>query len=487
MDIFYKDAAELSSMLSKGEISSLELTKAVIERTDSVEPKVGAFLFQDPEDALEMAKKSDERRAKGETLGELDGIPVSLKDIVAVENKPLTCASKMLEHYVSPYTATSVKNLQNNGAVLWGRLNMDEFAMGSSCENSAFKSTRNPWDVSRVPGGSSGGSAAAVSAGETIIALGSDTGGSIRQPAAFCGVVGIKPTYGLVSRYGLAAFASSLDQIGSFSRTVRDGALFLKAVASYDRLDSTSVKIDIPDYASTLSVDSLKGKKIGIPKEYFVDGMDSEVRAAVEKAVAHCKGLGAEIVEISLPHTDLAIPVYYIIATAEASSNLARYDGIRYTHRSDKAHDVVDLYFRSRAEGFGEEVKRRIILGSYVLSSGYYDAYYLRAQKVRTLIRNDFSEAFKTVDVIAAPTTPACAFKAGEKSGDPLSMYLNDIFTINVNLAGLPGMSLPCGFNSEGMPIGLQLIGRAFDEQNLLSYAYAYEQTAGFLGRNPAL
>ncbi len=487
MEIFYKDVAELSSMLTKGEISSVELTKAVIDRTEKVEPQVNAFLLQDPEDAIKMAEASDVRRAKGETLGELDGIPISLKDIVAVKDKPLTCASKMLEHYVSPYTATSVKNLQNSGAVLWGRLNMDEFAMGSSCENSAFKSTRNPWDISRVPGGSSGGSAAAVAAGETIIALGSDTGGSIRQPAAFCGVVGVKPTYGLVSRYGLAAFASSLDQIGSFSRTIRDSALFLKAVASYDRLDSTSVKVDIPDYASTLSVDSLKGKKIGIPKEYFVDGMDSEVKAAVEKAIAHCKSLGAEVVEITLPHTELAIAVYYIIATAEASSNLARYDGIRYTHRSDKASDVVDLYFKSRAEGFGEEVKRRIILGSYVLSSGYYDAYYLRAQKVRTLIRDDFTKAFEDVDVILAPTTPACAFKAGEKSGDPLSMYLNDIFTINVNLAGLPAISVPCGFNSQKLPIGLQLIGKAFDEQNLLSYAYAYEQTAGFTGINPTL
>ncbi|MBO7520896.1 MAG: Asp-tRNA(Asn)/Glu-tRNA(Gln) amidotransferase subunit GatA, partial [Opitutales bacterium] len=410
MDIFYKDVAALSAMLEKGEISSVELTRAVIDRTQKVEPQINAFLLQDPEDALAMARRSDERRAKGETLGELDGIPISLKDIVAVENKPLTCASKMLEHYISPYTATSVKNLISKGAVLWGRLNMDEFAMGSSCENSAFKSTRNPWDVSRVPGGSSGGSAAAVAAGETIIALGSDTGGSIRQPAAFCGVVGIKPTYGLVSRYGLAAFASSLDQIGSFSRTVRDSALFLNAAASYDRLDSTSVKIDIPNYAAALSADSLKGKKIGIPKEYFVDGMDSEVKAAVEKAIAHCKDLGAEIVEISLPHTDLAIPVYYIIATAEASSNLARYDGIRYTHRSGKAGDVVDLYYKSRAEGFGEEVKRRIILGSYVLSSGYYDAYYLRAQKVRTLIRKDFTDAFKACDVMLAPVTPTVAF-----------------------------------------------------------------------------
>lgn len=487
MELYYKDAGELSRMLTNKEISAVELAQACIERTKAVDERVGAFLSSDESETLAMAKESDGRRARGETLGPLDGIPLSLKDIVAVENKPLTCASRILENFISPYTATSVKNLKEAGAVLWGRLNMDEFAMGSSCENSAFKETRNPWDLERVPGGSSGGSAAAVAAGECVISLGSDTGGSIRQPAAFCGVVGIKPTYGLVSRYGLAAFASSLDQIGSFSRTVRDGAWFLSAAASHDPKDSTSVKADIPDYAAGLSEESLKGKKIGVPKEYFVDGLDPEVRSAVEKAIAHCRGLGAEIVEISLPNTDLAIPVYYIIATAEASSNLARYDGVRYTRRSESPKDAVDMYFKSRAEGFGEEVKRRIILGTYVLSSGYYDAYYLRAQKVRTLIRNDFVEAFKNVDVIMTPTTPACAFKAGEKCGDPLSMYLNDIFTINVNLAGLPALSLPCGFNSQGLPIGLQMIGPAFDEQNLLSYAYAYERTAGFAGINPKL
>ena len=486
-ELIYKDVSELSKMLAKGEISSLELAKACIERTKQVDDKLKAFLSFDEDRTLEMARQSDERRSKNETRGELDGIVISLKDIVADAGQPLTCASKMLEHYISPYTATSVKNLEAAGAVLWGRLNMDEFAMGSSCENSAFQSTRNPWDISRVPGGSSGGSAAAVSAGECVIALGSDTGGSIRQPASFCGVVGVKPTYGLVSRYGLAAFASSLDQIGSFSRTVRDSALFLKAVASYDRLDSTSVKVDIPDYASALSADSLKGKKIGLPKEYFVDGMDSEVKEAVLKAIKHCETLGAEVVEISLPHTELAIPVYYIIATAEASSNLARYDGIRYTYRAKDAEDIIDVYYKSRAEAFGEEVKRRIILGSYVLSSGYYDAYYLRAQKVRTLIRRDFEEAFEKVDVIMAPTTPTTAFKAGERVDDPLSMYLNDIFTINVNLAGLPGLSVPCGFDSKGLPIGLQMISKAFDERNLLSYAYAYEQTAGFSNIHPTL
>ena len=487
MDIFYKDITELGSMLSAKEISAEELAKVFIERTKAIDSKIGAFTSFDEADTLAAARQSDARRAKGETLGALDGIPVSLKDIVAHEGKPLTCSSKMLEKFISPYTATSVNNLKANGAVLWGRLNMDEFAMGSSCENSAFQKTYNPWDLSRVPGGSSGGSAAAVAAGECVVALGSDTGGSIRQPASFCGIVGVKPTYGLVSRYGLAAFASSLDQIGPFARTVRDSAIFLKALASYDAKDSTSVKLDIPDYAANLDANSLKGKRIGIPKEYFVDGMDAEVRAAVEKAIAHCKNLGAELVEISLPNTELAIPVYYIIATAEASSNLARYDGIRYTHRSDKADDVVDLYFKSRAEGFGEEVKRRIILGTYVLSSGYYDAYYLRAQKVRTLIRNDFVEAFKNVDVIMTPTVPSCAFKVGEKTADPLSMYLNDIFTINVNLAGLPALSLPCGFSGGGLPIGLQMIGKAFDEQNLLSYAYAYEQTAGFVGKHPKL
>ena len=483
-EIFYKNIGELDAMLDSREISAVELAQAFIDRKNAVDGKVGAFISSNEDVLLANAAKADERRAKGAKLSELDGIPVGLKDLLAVRGQKLTCASKMLENYVSPYTGTAMKKLEDAGALFWGRLNMDEFAMGSSCENSALQKTRNPWDLTRIPGGSSGGSAAAVSAGECAVSLGSDTGGSIRQPASLCGVVGMKPTYGLVSRFGLAAFASSLDQIGPFARSVKDAATVLKYIAGYDRLDSTSVKVDVENYPAMLSAESLKGKKLGVPKEYFsAEGIDPEVRSIVEAAVKKCGELGAEIVEVSLPHTDLAIPVYYIIATAEASSNLARYDGIRYTHRSDKAKDVVDVYFKSRAEGFGEEVKRRIILGSYVLSSGYYDAYYLRAQKVRTLIRNDFEHAFESVDAILAPTSPTTAFKVGEKASDPLSMYLSDIFTINVNLAGLPGISVPCGFASDGMPVGLQMIGRAFDESNLLSYAYAYDWNK----RNPQL
>ena len=474
-------------MLNNREISAVELAKVYIDRKNAVDGKVGAFISSNEDEFLASARKSDERRANGATLSELDGIPIGLKDLLAVRGQKLTCASKMLENYVSPYTGTAMQKLEDAGALFWGRLNMDEFAMGSSCENSALQKTRNPWDLERIPGGSSGGSAAAVSAGECPATLGSDTGGSIRQPASLCGVVGLKPTYGLVSRFGLAAFASSLDQIGPFARTVKDASLVLKHIAGYDKLDSTSVNVKIDDYPSMLSADSLKGKKAGVPKEYFASGMDPEVREIVEKAIKKVEELGAEIVEVSLPHTDLAIPVYYIIATAEASSNLARYDGIRYTHRSTEAKDVIDVYFKSRAEGFGEEVKRRIILGSYVLSSGYYDAYYLRAQKVRTLIRNDFEKAFENVDFIVAPTSPTTAFKVGEKTDDPLSMYLSDIYTINVNLAGLPGISVPCGFASDGMPVGLQMIGKAFDESNLLSYAHAYETACDWSTRNPQL
>ncbi len=486
-EIFYKSVSELDAMLDARQISSRELTMAFIERTKSVEDRVGAFISFDEQATLKSAELSDARRASGQKNSELDGIPVGLKDVIAVRGQKLTCASKMLENYVSPYTGTAAQKLEDAGAVFWGRLNMDEFAMGSSCENSAFKKTRNPWDLERIPGGSSGGSAAAVAAGECVVSLGSDTGGSIRQPASLCGIVGVKPTYGLVSRFGLAAFASSLDQIGPFARNVKDSAILLKHIAGYDRLDSTSVKMDIPDYSALLDKSSLNGKVLGVAKEYFGEGVDAEVRKSVEDAIALCKSLGAEVKEISLPHTDLAIPVYYIIATAEASSNLARYDGVRYTHRSKDADDVLSLYFKSRAEGFGEEVKRRIILGSYVLSSGYYDAYYLRAQKVRTLIRQDFEEAFKSVDAIITPTSPTTAFKIGEKTDDPLAMYLSDICTINVNLAGLPAVSLPCGFTSQGLPVGVQLIGKAFGESELLSMAYSYEQAAGLFDKHPTL
>ncbi len=485
--LYYKTISELETMLDNGEISAVELAKVFIERQSSVDGKVGAFLSADADGLLSAAEQSDKLRAQGDKRGALEGIPVGLKDVLAVRGQKLTCASKILENYVSPYTATSLEKMSSRGALFWGRLNMDEFAMGSSCENSAFKRTCNPWDLSRIPGGSSGGSAAAVAAGECAASLGSDTGGSIRQPASLCGVVGMKPTYGLVSRYGLAAFASSLDQIGPFAKCVKDAAILLEAVAGHDPKDSTSVPCEIPNYAANLAPDAFKGKKIGIPKEYFAAGIDPEVKAVVEKAVDDCRALGAEVVEISLPHTDLAIPVYYIIATAEASSNLARYDGVRYTRRSPRTTDVIDMYFKSRAEGFGEEVKRRIILGSYVLSSGYYDAYYLRAQKVRTLIRRDFESAFENVDVIMTPTSPTTAFKFGEKTSDPLAMYLSDICTINVNLAGLPGISVPCGFTANGLPVGLQMIGRAFDEQNLLSYAAAYEAANDWSSRRPNL
>lgn len=487
MEIFYKTVSELESMLDSKEISAVELAKAVIERKNSVDGKVGAFLSANEDELLAEASISDSLRAEGKKRGALEGIPIGLKDVLAVRGQKLTCASKILENYVSPYTASSLEKLKSRGGIFWGRLNMDEFAMGSSCENSAFQPTHNPWDLSRIPGGSSGGSAAAVAAGECVASLGSDTGGSIRQPASLCGVVGMKPTYGLVSRYGLAAFASSLDQIGPFARCVKDAAILLEAVAGHDPKDSTSVDCEIPDYASNISLEAFKGAKIGIPKEYFGAGIDPEVKAIVEKAIADCASQGAEIVEISLPHTDLAIPVYYIIATAEASSNLARYDGVRYTRRSPNTTDAIDIYYKSRAEGFGEEVKRRIILGSYVLSSGYYDAYYLRAQKVRTLIRRDFEAAFEKVDVIMTPTSPTTAFKIGEKTSDPLSMYLSDICTINVNLAGLPGISVPCGFSDAGLPVGLQMIGKAFDERNLLSFAASYEAAHEWASRRPTL
>lgn len=487
MEIFYKTISELESMLDSKEISAVELAKAVIERKNSVDGKVGAFLSANEDELLAEASISDSLRAEGKKRGALEGIPIGLKDVLAVRGQKLTCASKILENYVSPYTASSLEKLKSRGGIFWGRLNMDEFAMGSSCENSAFQPTHNPWDLSRIPGGSSGGSAAAVAAGECVASLGSDTGGSIRQPASLCGVVGMKPTYGLVSRYGLAAFASSLDQIGPFARCVKDAAILLEAVAGHDPKDSTSVDCEIPDYASNISLEAFKGAKIGIPKEYFGAGIDPEVKAIVEKAIADCASQGAEIVEISLPHTDLAIPVYYIIATAEASSNLARYDGVRYTRRSPDTTDAIDIYYKSRAEGFGEEVKRRIILGSYVLSSGYYDAYYLRAQKVRTLIRRDFEAAFEKVDVIMTPTSPTTAFKIGEKTSDLLSMYLSDICTINVNLAGLPGISVPCGFSDAGLPVGLQMIGKAFDERNLLSFAASYEAAHEWASRRPTL
>jgi aspartyl-tRNA(Asn)/glutamyl-tRNA(Gln) amidotransferase subunit A len=484
-ELFYQSAAELAALLTAKKTSAVELLQAVIARTHAVEGRVQAFNSCDEADALVQARASDARRAAGQARGPLDGIPVGLKDLIAVAGQPLTASSKILANFVSPYDATVTCKLKDAGAVLWGRCNMDEFAMGSSTENSAFKTTRNPWDTTRVPGGSSGGSAAAVAAGETIVALGSDTGGSIRQPAAFCGVVGLKPTYGLVSRYGLIAFASSLDQIGPLGRTVEDVALALGAIAGHDLRDSTSCRTEVPDYRAELG--RRRGPwKLGIPKEYFGAGLDPEVGAAVQAAIDHYRKLGCEIKEVTLPHTQYAIAAYYIIATAEASSNLARFDGIRYGHRSAQATDAVDIYFKSRAEGFGAEVKRRIILGTYVLSSGYYDAYYLRAQKVRTLIRQDFLNAYREVDALLTPPSPVPAFKIGEKS-DPLAMYLIDVYTLGVNLAGLPGVSIPCGFTKGGLPIGLQLIGQPFQEANLLAIAHAYEQGHDWHTKHPEL
>ena len=468
-DLNFLSATRLAALLEARDISAVELLQDRERRIAAVDGRIQAFNSRDYEGALALARASDARRAAGGVLGPLDGIPVGLKDVIAVEGQPLTCSSKMLANFISPYDATVTTRLKAAGVIPFGRLNMDEFAMGSSTENSAFHPTANPWDLSRVPGGSSGGSAAAVAAGELPWTLGSDTGGSIRQPAALCGIVGLKPTYGLVSRYGLAAYASSLDQIGTLAHTVEDAALLLGVIAGHDERDSTSFRAEVPDYRAELS--RRKGPwRLGVPKEFFGAGLDPEVAAAVKAAITHYRQAGCEIREVSLPFAaEYAIAVYYLIATAEASSNLARYDGVRYGHRSAKAKDVVDLYFQSRAEGFGDEVKRRIILGTHVLSSGYYDAYYLRAQKVRTLIRNEFSAVLQDCDALLSPTSPTAAFKIGEKSSDPLAMYLTDIYTISVNLAGLPGISVPCGFTEAGLPIGLQIIGRPFDEAGLLA------------------
>ena len=481
-----KTAAALAAALEAGETSAVEVAQAFISRTDEVDEKVHAFLHRDDEDFLEQAKASDERRSKGETLGPLDGVPVALKDVISHKGQPLTAASRILENYVSPYDATTTVKLKEAGALVWGRLNLDEFAMGSSTENSAFGPTNNPWNLSCVPGGSSGGSAAAVAARQAPLTLGSDTGGSIRQPASLCGVVGMKPTYGMVSRYGLAAFASSLDQIGPFAQTVEDAAILLGVISGHDPLDSTSYPSEIPDYHGALG--QKRGPwKLGLPKEFFGEGMDDDVRRLVDEAIDFYRSEGHELVEISLPQTELAVPVYYVIATAEASSNLARYDGIRYTHRSERTENAIDVYAKSRGEGFGEEVKRRCILGAYALSSGYYDAYYLRAQKTRTLIRRDFEQAFGQVDAILTPTSPTPAFKQGERNEDPIAMYLSDIFTISVNLAGIPGISVPCGFTKDGLPVGLQVIGQAFKEADLLAVAHAYDSVHQFGRQSPEL
>lgn len=480
---------ELSEKLRSGEVSSRDAVQACLDRVQAVDPQVHAFLSVDAEDALKRADAADlalkSARDNQTEISPLTGVPIGMKDLIAVEGHPLGCASKILEGFISPYDATVTRKLKEAGAIPFGRLNMDEFAMGSSTENSAYGRTFNPWGLDRVPGGSSGGSAAAVAAHEVFATLGSDTGGSIRQPASFCGCVGLKPTYGRVSRYGLVAFASSLDQIGPYTHTVEDSAILLEAISGHDPLDSTSVPEAVPAFQKELK-NGIKGLKVGLPKEYFIDGMDPEVRDAIEKAVKELESQGAEVVEISLPHTNYAVATYYIIATAEASANLARFEGIRYGKRVD-GDDLFQLNSRTRGQGFGEEVKRRVLLGTYVLSSGYYDAYYNQAQKVRALIFQDFQQAFEKVDIIATPSTPTAAFKAGDKVDDPLSMYLCDIFTISCNLAGICGISLPCGYTSDPqLPIGLQLLGRPFGESQLLQAAYAYEQVTDWNSRKPS-
>ncbi|MEH2434812.1 MAG: Asp-tRNA(Asn)/Glu-tRNA(Gln) amidotransferase subunit GatA [Nostoc sp.] len=480
---------ELHQQLVKKERSAVEITQEALERIQALEPKLHSFLCITAERALEQAGAVDAKIAAGEEIGLLAGIPVGIKDNLCTKGIPTTCASRILENFVPPYESTATQKLADAGAVMVGKTNLDEFAMGSSTENSAYQVTANPWDLSRVPGGSSGGSAAAVAAQECVVALGSDTGGSIRQPASFCGVVGMKPTYGLVSRYGLVAYASSLDQIGPFGNTVEDAAILLNAIAGYDPKDSTSLKVAIPNYAASLKPDfKPRGQlKIGIIKETFGEGLDSVVEQAVTKAVDQLQRLGAEIHIISCPTFRYGLPTYYIIAPSEASANLARYDGVKYGYRAPDADNLLSMYTRTRATGFGTEVKRRIMIGTYALSAGYYDAYYLKAQKVRTLIKRDFEKAFGLVDVLVCPTSPTTAFKAGEKTTDPLSMYLTDLMTIPVNLAGLPSLSLPCGFDDQGLPIGLQLIGNVLREDLLFQVAYAYEQSTTWHLRKPQI
>lgn len=486
MELHELTIAQAQEKLAKKEVSSRELTQACLDRTGKTDDQLNCYLTVTTEGALAKAGEVDERRAKGESLPPLAGIPMALKDIFVTKDIPTTCSSRMLENFIPPYDGTAVKKLIAQDYVLLGKLNMDEFAMGSSTETSYFKKTKNPWNPEYIPGGSSGGSASAVAAGQCLGSLGTDTGGSIRQPASLCGIVGIKPTYGRVSRYGVVAFASSLDQVGPMTKDVRDAAILLNVISGHDPLDSTSVDRAVPDYTQSLKTEA-KGLKIGVPKEYFIEGLDAEVKQALDAALEQYRGLGAEIIEVSLPHTKYAVPTYYILAPAEASSNLARYDGVRFGYRSPDAKNLTDLYKKSRSQGFGAEVKRRIMLGTYVLSAGYYDAYYLKAQKVRTLIRRDFESAFEKVDVLLTPTSPTPAFKIGEKTDDPLKMYLSDIFTINVNLAGLPGMSLPCGMSSQGLPIGMQLISGYFQEEKIFHAAYAYEQATEWHRKRPPL
>lgn len=484
--ILQKNLADISESLDRGEISSEQLVNLCFQQIEKYDNELGSLLWTDKELALKEAQASDLRRNNNQLLGALDGIPIALKDMILYEGLPCTAASKILDGFMPPYEATVVKKLKEQGSVLIGKANQDEFAMGSSNESSAYKICKNPWNLDHTPGGSSGGSAAAVSAGMCFGSLGTDTGGSIRLPASYCGLVGVKPSYGRVSRFGIIAFASSLDQVGPFAKTVKDAAMLLKAIAGHDPNDSTSVDRPVPDYASLINMD-MKGKKIGVPKEYFAKGLSDSVMQVVTKSIDHLRGLGAEIVDISLPHTQYGVSTYYIIATAEAASNLSRYDGIRYGQRRHDNQDLLSLYEHTRGELFGTEVKRRIILGTYVLSAGYYDAYYIRAQKVRRLFAEDFAKAFNKVDVIVSPTAPTTAFKINENIEDPLAMYLNDIYTISANLAGICGISVPVAADDKGLPIGIQFQAKAFNEQNLFDVAAVVEAHAKFDTRPPCL
>lgn len=476
MELYEKTAHELRDMIKNKEITSVEATKSVLERIENVENKVESYITILGDDALARAAEIDKRIAAGEDAGALAGVPCAIKDNMCTKDVLTTCASKMLYNFKPPYTATAVEKLNAAGTVMLGKVNMDEFAMGSSTETSYFKKTKNPYDLTKVPGGSSGGSAACVAADEAPFALGSDTGGSIRQPASLCGCVGLKPTYGNVSRYGLIAFASSLDQIGPLAKDVTDAAMVLDVIAGHDPKDSTSVNMEHPSYEAALTGD-VKGLKIGIPEEYIGDGIDQEVSSAVYAAIDNLKSLGAESETLNLPLNKYALPAYYMISSAEASSNLARFDGVKYGYRAEKFDDLVDMYCQTRSEGFGSEVKRRIMIGTYALSSGYYDAYYKKAQQVRTMIMNDFGKAFERYDVLITPASPTTAFGIGEKTTDPLQMYMADICTVSVNIGGLPAVVIPCGYDNDGLPIGLQIIGKPFDEATVLNAAYALEKT----------
>jgi len=485
MELYSLTIHELQGKIKNGDVSAMQLVGSVFSRIDAVEERVHSYIRLMKDEALAAAAIADENIKKGD-IQPLTGIPVALKDIVCTQGITTTCGSHILYNFVPPYNATVVEKLRDAGALFVGKANMDEFAMGSSTETSYFGPTRNPWDLQRIPGGSSGGSATAVAADECIASIGSDTGGSIRQPAALCGIVGMKPTYGRVSRFGLIAFASSLDQIGPFTKDVEDCAIMMNVLAGYDPKESTSVKAEVPDYRQYVGRD-IKGFKIGIPKEYFIEGIDPEVSLAVKKAIEVIEKCGGQCIDISLPHTQYSVAVYYIIAPAEASSNLARYDGVKYGFRIADARDLAEMYQKTRMQGFGAEVKRRIMIGTYALSAGYYDAYYGKASQVRALIRQDFDKAFKQCDIIITPTTPTPAFKIGEKTDDPLQMYLSDIFTISTNLAGIPGISVPCGFTAAGLPIGVQFLAGHFEEGKLLQIASAYEKNAAIEKRRPAL